>query len=226
MSIETKYNPILITGVERSGSTLVARILDMCGVWSGDCNKMFENKEIFGFKQFRSKTLFPHTARINIIKGWDQYIINKIKLQGWDNQSWMLKNSKLAQFWPIWFDAFPDAKWLIIRRRTGDVVHSCMKTGYMKLFKNHYNLEVLGIENELEGWLWWVRQYEKKFIEMTKEGLNYKVIWPDRMVTGDYEQIKEVVNWLGLEWNEKIPDTIYPLLEKSRRLKNGKDECN
>ena len=212
-----KINPILVTGVERSGSTLIARILDMCGVWSGDCSRMYENDKLFRFIK-RKSPFFPDSKLITPFISLDGLVLNEIKQQDWNGKDWMVKGSKLAQYWPLWYYSFPNAKWIIVRRRTGDIIQSCIKTGYMKLFKNPDNLELLGFEDEAQGWLWWVHQYEKKFIEMMQSGVNCKVVWPDRMVVGDYDQIKEMVDWLGLKWNDKIPEVFEPLLEKSRRV--------
>ena len=212
-----KINPILITGAERSGSTFIARILDMCGVWSGDCNRMFENNGIPEFK--RSYSLFPQTALLTIPVSWHEEILTILQNQNWTGKDWMVKGSFLAQYWPIWYYAFPDAKWLIVRRRTGDVIQSCIKTGYMKTFKNPENLKLICAEQEDEGWVWWVHQYEKKFVEMMEHGLNCRVLWPERMVDGDFSQMRETVEWLGLKWNSKIPEVISPLLDKDRRVK-------
>jgi len=56
---------------------------------------------------------------------------------------------------------------------------------------------------------------------MVTEGLNCKVIWPHRMVTGDYSQLYETIDWLGLKWNDKALNFIHPLLwgnkQKERR---------
>lgn len=212
-----KINPILVTGAERSGSTLIARILDMCGVWSGDCNRMYENDKLFRFIK-RKSPFFPDSKLITPFISLDGLVLNEIKQQDWYGKDWMVKGSKLAQYWPLWYYSFPNAKWIIVRRRTGDIIQSCIKTGYMKLFKNPDNLELLGFEDEAQGWLWWVHQYEKKFVEMMQSGVNCKVVWPDRMVVGDYDQMKEMVDWLGLKWNDKIPEVFEPLLEKSRRV--------
>ncbi len=43
------------------------------------------------------------------------------------------------------------------------------------------------------------------------------MIWPERMVWGDYQQMFDVVDWLGLEWNARTMNFIDPKLEKSRR---------
>ena len=208
------YNPILITGVERSGSTLIAKILYLCGVKPGYCNGMFENELITKYNRefLQDYTLsFPESKELSIPADWS----NKIDKVGLKNP-WMVKSATLARMWPIWDYAYPDAKWLIIRRRTGDVIQSCLKTGYMKTFKDPKNLSLLGFTYEEEGWLWWVHQYEAKFVEMIQAGLNCRIIWPERMVTGNYQQIFETIDWLGLKWNNKIPEIIDPLLNKSR----------
>ena len=208
------YNPILITGVERSGSTLIAKILYLCGVNSGQCNGMFENELITEYNREFLQVYplsFPESKELSIPADWSSRI-DKVGLKN----PWMVKSATLARMWSVWDYAYPDAKWLIVRRRTGDVIQSCLKTGYMKTFKDLKNLSSLGFTYEEEGWLWWVHQYEAKFVEMIQAGLNCRIIWPERMVTGNYQQIFETIDWLGLKWNNKIPEIIDPLLNKSR----------
>ena len=217
MELLKAHTPILITGAERSGSTLIARILAMCGVWHGHCNKMYENKRIQHIHPVNNLHLFPQTENILPI-GFYEMVQDILLQEGWKGQKWMIKSSKLAQYWTIWHNIYPDAKWLIIRRRTGDVIESCLKTGYMRTFKEPENLALLNFSKEEDGWLWWVHQYEQKFVEMMQNGLNCRVVWPDRMVNGNYEQVKETLEWLGIKWNNMIPEVISPLLEKSRRI--------
>ena len=38
--------PIFITGADRSGTTLIARIIQICGVFSGVTSNMLENLEL------------------------------------------------------------------------------------------------------------------------------------------------------------------------------------
>jgi hypothetical protein len=54
---------------------------------------------------------------------------------------------------------------------------------------------------------------------MIETGLNCKVIWPERMVDGDYSQIIEMLKWLGLEWNDSIIPTTKKLLWNSPQMK-------
>jgi len=216
-----QYDPILITGAERSGATFIARILDMCGVQSGRCNGMFENTQIITFnRQYLRQYLFgfPTIDVIRIPAHWREVIEKVLTTENMLETPWMVKSATLARMWPVWNRYYPDAKWLIVRRRTGDVIQSCIKTGYMGEFKDPYNVRFVGGTKEEDGWLWWIHQYENKFVEMVQAGLNHKIIWPDRMVSGDYQQIQEMVEWLGLKWNERIPEVINPLLKKSKEV--------
>ena len=68
------------------------------------------------------------------------------------------------------------------------------------------------------GWNWWVEQYKEKFVEILNNGANAKVIWPEKMVNGDYSEIKDAIEWLGLEWDGvAVADFIEPKLWKSRQ---------
>jgi hypothetical protein len=136
---------------------------------------------------------------------WKSSIQSIITAQGYQKGDWMYKDSNLSKMWKIWNSAYPNAKWVIVRRRTGDIIQSCMKTGYM----TEYSTE--------EGWLSMVHEYEAHFVEMITEGLNCKIIWPERMVQGNYQQLYELCDWLGLEWNPDALKYIESLLWKSRQ---------
>jgi hypothetical protein len=222
MTKGNEYSPILLTGIQRSGTTIIAKILSMCGASTGDVSEMFENKAI---KKYVSEYYngigkdpqfpLPDTAQMPLPIHWGHSVQH---FGGFDfNSPWMFKSSTNCQIWPVWNFAFPNAKWIIVRRRTGDIVSSCMKTAYMAAFKNPQNRGLIGASSEQEGWLWWVHQHEKLFVEMIEAGLNCKIIWPERMVNGDYSQIFEMLEWVGLQWNEKIVETIHPMLYNSKQ---------
>ena len=93
-----------------------------------------------------------------------------------------------------------------------------MKTGFMTEFAHTNTLKELGLKNEKDGWNWWVEQYKEKFVEILNNGINVKVVWPEKMVNGDYSEIKDAIEWLGLEWNGVVvADFIEPKLWKSRQ---------
>jgi hypothetical protein len=73
-----------------------------------------------------------------------------------------------------------------------------------------------------EGWLEWVHEYEKRFVEMIQAGVNCKIIWPERMINGNLQQLYEVIEWLGLTWKKEALNHINPLLwglDKKERSK-------
>jgi hypothetical protein len=136
----------------------------------------------------------------------------------------MYKDSELGLMWKVWDYAFPDAKWIVVRRKTSDIVYSCTKTTFMRAFKEEANRKLIGANSEDEGWLWWVHEHEKRFSEMITDGVNCKVVWPERMVNGDYAQMYETIEWLGLKWNSGVLSFIDPKLWKARILKRRDDK--
>jgi hypothetical protein len=95
----------------------------------------------------------------------------------------------------------------------------------MSAFKDSEKRKAIDVTTERDGWLWLVHEYEKRFVEMITEGLNCKVVYPERLVYGDYSQLYETLDWLGLRWKHSIFNYIDPLLETTRRkekeVKNG-----
>jgi len=198
--------PILITGIPRSGSSMIAATINLCGAFGGEMSKrgMYSNDRIR--KELVQLRLDMAKVNLDYIPiNWGIEVEVIMEKEGYKQGPWMYKDSNSALIWRTWHYAYPNAKWIIVRRRTGDIVQSCMKTMYM-------------IEHSDEaGWLEMVHKYEEKFVEMITEGLNCKIIWPERMVQGNYQQIHEVCDWLGLAWTDKALDFINPLLWGSKQ---------
>jgi len=230
-------SPILVTGCARSGSSMIAAAINACGAFSGELSDpshsskrgMFENIRIREdlvkpyFKQVGMDPMgqFPVKDISNLTppSEWKSMVELIMQKEGYSEGAWMYKDSRSGLIWPVWNAAYPDAKWVIVRRRTGDVVNSCIKTGYMKAFKSAENRRSVKVSSEEEGWLWWVHENEKRFNEMINAGVNCKVIWPQRMVNGDYTQLYEIIDWLGLTWDNKAFNFIHPLLWGSGKNK-------
>lgn len=206
-------SPILITGCPRSGKTMIAEILSMCGVYSGEVNNMKENVVINNLihEYLKGINEVAEDPQQNILSipipgNWKEMIENVILSGDYNNEKWFYKSHLIALTWPIWNYAFSNAKYILVRRRTADVVNSCLSTGYLK----HYS--------DREGWLNMIHKYEERFVQMISEGANVKVIWPERMVNGDYGQIFELMEWLNIPWNSSILSKIDPKFGKVRKL--------
>jgi len=227
--------PILITGCARSGTSMVAGIINMCGAFGGDMSGPNHNnaKGMFENACIRNTIVKPYYQKLGVDKlgqfplptpenliipaGWKDQVEGVIEQEGYEGGEWMYKGAKMCQHWPVWDYSFPDAKWIIVRRKTGDIINSCMRTGFMRAFVRSGNQKAVDVKNEHDGWLWWVHQHEDRFREMLKAALNCMIIWPDRMVDGDFTQIEEMIEWLGLEWKEEeVKGFIEPKLWKNK----------
>ena len=211
---------ILVTGVERSGSTLISRVLQMCEANAGHTNKMRENVSLRALSSStvngcRIGCFMPIAEVVKDIPDWNKQVERCLKNQNLpESMPFMYKDSQITQLWELWDATYPKAKWIIVRRRTGDILNSLQETAYMTKFKKAKNIKQVGAANEKEAWLWWVHQYEERFRDMIAAGLNHRIVWPERMRDGDFEQMKEVVEWCGLKWNEEVVGVMGNLLNK------------
>lgn len=223
--LDTMKQPILITGCARSGTSLIAGIIDICGAKGGETagptgdNKkgMFENTNIRdNIEKHYLKSIncdpkgqnpLPDTNDMNIPVTWQQRVEGVMTSERvGENEQWYYKSGKSALIWPVWHYAFPGAKWIIVRRRSADIAESCLNTGFMNAYENY------------EDWIKWINHHEEKFVQMIQAGLNVKVIWPERLMKWNYEQLYELIEWLGLEWREKdVREFIEPKLWKARK---------
>ena len=148
---------ILVTGCPRSGASMITAALTACGAFGGEMSKrgMFSNDRIreevmkpylkeAGYDPEGRKDI-PITDNLMIPQNWHKRVWDILVDQGHNGRTWIYKDARIALTWPIWEHAFVNAKWVIVRRRTGDIVQSCMKTAYMT-----------GRSTE-EEWKQWVR---------------------------------------------------------------------
>jgi len=211
---------ILITGVERSGSTLISRVLQMCEANAGQTNKMRENVSLRSLSystvnKCSTYCFMPTIEAMQDVPNWDNQVANCLRHQNIpSSMPFMYKDSQITQLWKLWYDAYPNAKWIIVRRRTGDILNSLHETAYMTRFKKLKNVKQVGASTEQDAWLWWVHEYEERFRHIIASGLNHRVVWPERMRDGNFDQIKEVVDWCGLKWNEEVVGVMRNLLNK------------
>ena len=195
--------PILITGIERSGATIITKIITSCRTTEiiGSTTNMLENRginESIGKLYSRlgcdpsGQYDLPNTTILGRYSEWKEIVsstLSKEYAYRGNANHFIYKSSKICQTWPMWKVSYPNAKWVIVRRRTGDIIQSCLKTGYMKAYSHK------------EGWLQWVHQHESRFIEMTEAGIDYRFVWPEKMVYGDYTEIFSMLDWLELKYD-------------------------
>lgn len=203
--------PILITGCARSGTSITAGVIHYCGAFGGKLTgaTRYNKKGQFENNCIRDSVIKPYLVR----NGWDRLGQNPIpenideviieshfrkritsifKNEGYKGGPWFYKGAKMCIVWTQWHNAFPNAKWIIVRRKDKEIINSCLKTGFMKAYRDS------------EGWQKWIDTHKRRFDEMIESGLDVKEVWPSKIIKGDFEEIKGVIDYVGLEWNEDI----------------------
>jgi len=229
-------DPIIITGAARSGTSMIAGVAHLCGAFKGDTGSgqhknnakgMFENlqirneiiKPLLRDMDIDPKAQYPLQPKKQVIPAHMRNEILRIMLrQGYKGGRWMIKEPKITHCWPAFVYAFPRAKWLIVRRRDEEIIKSCMNTGFMNAYCKANTLREISVDNEQEGWQYWLNIHKQRFYDMIEQGVNARMIWPERMVNGDYSEMMDVVDWMGLDWaQDSVHQFIEPRLWKARR---------
>ena len=207
--------PILITGAARSGTSMTSGIIHIGGAFGGEMagpnihnqKGMFENNLIrsslvkpylksIGCDPLGQKPL-PNTRQVfdvhpEVAEQWAKKVQAIMLEQGYKDGPWFYKGAKSCLYWYLWHLAYPGAKWVIVRRDADDIAASCMRTSFMRAYR------------DVVGWLRWVGQHETRFRQMATAGLDVREVWPQKWIDGDFSEIKDTISWLGLEWNEKL----------------------
>ena len=202
--------PILVTGLPRSGTSLVAGSLASCGAFTGrtvgpsDANPkgFFENEflreEIV--KRLLSTlscdplgvTRLPDTQSLCPVDGLDRAVLAALSAEGYDgNGPWLFKDAKLSLLWPLWRHAFPRARWVLVRRERSDVIDSCLRTPFM-----------VQHSRERDFWERFIDEYEQRLAALKQSGAWWREIRPHELVTGDLRPLRTLAEQAGLSWRE------------------------
>lgn len=209
--------PTLITGCARSGTSLIAGIVHLCGAFGGDLlgpitwnqKGMFENlyirenmvKPYLGaiMADPKGQRPLPIAETVPVIQDWDEFFLKVMVEQGYKEGPIFYKGAKMCLMWPVWKAAFPNAKWIIVRRDNKGIIKSCLRTPFM----NAYNNE--------EGWQEWINHHILCWDEMHNAELDILEVWTPPLIDGDLSGAKEMIQWLGLEWDEeKVDEFVTP----------------
>lgn len=195
---------VLITGAARSGTSMVAGALHACGLDLG--------KPLVGATQWNPNGFFEHRPiRQKVVKpllrelGCDPRGQKKLPPRGICvpparvarlrktvnvrlNGGWGYKDAKLLLLWPIFRAAFPDARWVLVRRDPKEIVDSCIRTPFMRgrMYK--------------AGWIEWVQEHELRMDDLKASGVPLCEIWPDPT---EPESFREVVEFCGLPFDRR-----------------------
>jgi len=213
-------SPIIIMGLPRSGTSLIAGIFQICGAWLGETvsggkeNPLgyFENTLIREHVNKKILTVhgcdplgvrkLPAPDSLNIIPNLKETIHYLIHKQGYQsNKKWLYKEPNITLVWEIYRFAFENAKWIIVRRNKDDIVNSCLNTSFM-----------VQHSTKPEFWYRWIELFEQRLDQFKQESNTwYREIWPHELILDDLNSLKRIIIELGLNYDEKeIKEFIRP----------------
>lgn len=203
-------NLVLVTGCPRSGTSLTAGILARLGAFCGDvCGPTKANRKgQFEHKRMKNIITKPYLRSIgadplgqNPLPEYPLDIPNDnpfsniprvLEEDGWEgDRVGMNKEAKLSLLWPVVQDALPKAKWLIVRRDRDEIIQSCFRTSFM--YKRRTR----------QDWMDWVLFHEERFKEILRN-CDAREIWPCKILNGNFSELLDVCDWLGLPFQEDV----------------------
>ncbi len=209
-------DPILITGAARSGTSMVAGIVHLCGAWGGTMSGatrhnrrgMFENSEIrsrlvkgwlrkHGYDPLCQNPLPPRV--VEPVPGWRNRVLKIIEAQGYNGGSlWFYKGAKMVCMWQVWHRAFPNAQWVFVERDIEEIAGSCLRTSFMRAYRTK------------KEWVAWAEEHVIRMRRMKIAGRHVTVINSHKIIQGDFSEICAFVEDCGLTWN---PEAVAAFVE-------------
>jgi len=205
-------SPIFVLGLPRSGTSMIAGSLGICGAWTGSTvpgggpenpKGYFEHTVIrehvtkkiltnLGCDPLGVRNLPPIDLQIEVPR-LAQVIQEILERDGYKHDNpWLLKDAKLTLLWPIYKRAFPGATWLVVRRDEEGFINSCLRTYFMKQHSQNRDF-----------WKKFAEEYRLRINALINSGANVLEISSPDVVNGQFENLKEVVSRLGLTYREK-----------------------
>lgn len=213
--------PVFLVGSPRSGTSMVTGALAACGLWMGNTVQGNANnaKGYFENADIRNQLVKPALTNLGVdplgvtsFVSIDQLapdptlrakMLQAVRQQGYDGKTrWGYKEPKLTLLWPMWADAFPDANWVILERDREAIVKSCLNTGFMARHST-----------DAEFWRHFVNRHDDRLAVLENTVPNVTRINTGDISNGDMSHLKDLVDQLGLAWNQsKIEQFIDPKL--------------
>lgn len=151
--------PVFVTGLPRSGTSLIAGCLAACGLWTGATvpGNPFNPKGYFEHSVIRERIVKPLLSGHGFdplgvaslppetFAPWPGFaapgapgldlrgiLARIVASEGHDPvMPWLYKDAKLTLLWRSFHRAFPAARWVIVRRPRAEFVRSCCATPFM-----------------------------------------------------------------------------------------------
>lgn len=243
-------DPVIITGTPRSGIWLTAGAFEVAGGFSGLLDKSGTNVtgelENIGIRdrlerpllqglgyEPRGLGLIPATDEIEKLSDrmktlWRQLVDDVfIKQNCPDNAVRFISSQVACLLWPLWHAAFPEAKWIVVRRDERDIIASCHDTGYVQFYREPGDKSRrVRSDKELTEL---INGYKLRFQQMNQASLDLIEYWPQQLYDGNLAGLRNLLECHGLSWRPEVAEFVRPFQWKHGTLEiEGVDNgtCN
>ncbi|MBY5973334.1 sulfotransferase [Ferrimonas balearica] len=201
--------PLFITGLPRSGTSLVTRILQGQGLWLGETIPgNADNPEGYGEnRRIREKHLkpiltalgadprgvapLPRTEALPPCPGLARRLLRAIRAEGYDGKTpWGYKDPKLALLWPLFARAFPGATWVLVEREREAVLVSLARASFMRRHST-----------SPEFWKPFCACYEDRLAGLADSGVRVLTVQAEAVMGGDVATLAPVCEAAGLPFD-------------------------
>jgi len=208
------HKPIFVTGLPRSGTSLVAGLLHACGAWVGNTvlGDAANPRGYFEHVIVRERIVKQLLSRVHCdpmgvnplspldlslrVSNLEKVLGAVLAREDYNaNMPWLYKDAKLTLVWPAFAHAFPDATWVIVKRDPQQVIDSCLRTPFMA---QH------GADREF--WEVFVAQYETRLASLAQTVERHVMVEPQKLVGGDYSDLKKVLSLCDLQFRKAAVD--------------------
>ncbi len=212
--------PIFVLGLPRSGTSMVSGALAICGAWTGSTvpacqltnpKGFFEHTVIrervtkkllqnFGYDPLGVRKLPPRHFNQSV-KNLAEIIKGVIEADGYmSNRPWLYKDAKLTLIWRIYLQAFPDARWVIVKRDEKSFIDSCLKAHFMK---QHSQSRIY--------WRRLAKSYQTRLNDLKKSCRHVYTLNTPEIIQGDLTGLQKLTSELELDFRIKeLHDFIKP----------------
>lgn len=149
------------------------------------------------------KRFYPHYVSAHQ-PGFREAVHASLIEQGWDGrQRWYYKNNKTLLTWRVWHHAFPNARWVIVKRDEEQIIRSCLRTEFMDAYDSR------------DEWRQYLNYHLALIDEIKSAVPNWHEFSIDRVFESDENEVREMVLFTGCTYQTEIMRCI------ERRLWNA-----
>ncbi|PJE28873.1 Sulfotransferase family protein [Pseudooceanicola antarcticus] len=204
--------PLFLTGLPRSGTSMVMRALAGQGLWLGDTipgnpdnpegyaeNRALRETQLKPLLSLlgadpRGIAPLPRTEALPPCPALARRLLKTIREEGYDGrQPWGYKDPKLSLLWPLFARAFPQATWVVVTRERDRVLSSIAKASFMRRHST-----------SPEFWKPFCACYDTRLDALRQSGVTLFEIRAETLMAGDPSPLEPVCKALGLGYDPEI----------------------